>query len=119
MLIQVDYSIDKQWNVWVKVGIRKLVSLDGITNTMTEYESAIVNQDSATAATMSPGPGHHPAVGVVYTSNKLINLLPLSVSGDDACDTELNQSGSDLLDDIGWGFSGHNEEATNTPVSQW
>jgi hypothetical protein len=34
--------MDDQWNMWTKVGVRKLVSLDGETTTMSEHESCIV-----------------------------------------------------------------------------
>jgi hypothetical protein len=62
---KVDYATDEQWKMWVKVGVRKLVSMDGVTVSMTEHERNIVTQNySSTVTSPSTGAGHHETVAV-------------------------------------------------------
>ena len=43
---QVNYLNDDQWNLWGKLGIRKLVSIDGTTPSVKEHENIMVRQSS-------------------------------------------------------------------------
>jgi hypothetical protein len=107
----VDYSVDEQWNLWVKQGIRKLVSCDD----MPEQMGTKVGPQYNTA---SPPPGAWPATGPggsvailehSFTSGKQ--------SWDVAEDNELDQTGGDLLQTIGWDWMERNQAAPNTQVS--
>ncbi len=104
--------------MWVKVGVRKLVSMDGVTVSMTEHERNIVTQNySSTVTRPSTGAGHHETVAV-YRNNESVHT-PSPASWDMERETELNQTGRGLLDDIGWDWYPSNGRAPDTPVRNW
>ena len=45
--VQVNYKMDEQWQLWSKVGIRKLVSIMNVAIPMTEQERCIVERHSS------------------------------------------------------------------------
>jgi hypothetical protein len=103
--------VDEQWNLWVKLGIRRLVSSDDMPGQM----GTTVGQHYNTA---SPPPGAWHATGPVGSVAILDNSLTASKqSWDVAEDTELDQTGGDLLHSIGWDWMERHHAAPNTPVS--
>jgi hypothetical protein len=113
--------MDEQWNMWVKVGVRKLVSTDGATANMTEEESKIVKENNCSTF-KSPSTGarqqpalDNPSLSNIHESEHAPSQALWNLDDDD----ELNQSGSELLNEIGWGWIPANQKATNTTVSNW
>jgi hypothetical protein len=103
--------VDEQWNLWVKLGIRRLVSCDD----MPEHMGTKVGQQYNTA---SPPPGAWHETGPVGTVAILDNSLTASKqSWDVAEDNELDQTGGDLLQTIGWDWMERHQAAPNTQVS--
>ena len=126
--LKVDYSMDDQWNMWVKVGVRKLVSIDGVTTlSMTEQELNIVGQNyNPVVNSLSTGAWHHSspnntaasAAPFLSTINDAVHS-PLQASWGTEQDNELDQSGNDLLNELGWDLPRGNTHVTpSTPVSQ-
>jgi hypothetical protein len=90
--------MDDQWNIWVKVGVRKLVSLDD----MTEQVGNRVGQNYNSTFT-SPSIGtwnpYVPVRRVAVLDNQFSFCHKL---WDMARDNELDQTGGDLIKQIGW-----------------
>jgi hypothetical protein len=120
MCAKVCCSIDKQWKLWVKVGVQKLVSLDGVTTSMTEQESCIFRKDNSSVCHKSFNSGmawHHQSVSVQMAALENRVLLPMHGGWEDMeHDRESCRRGNELLDVMGW----DNQVATNnTQVSHW
>ena len=49
--VQVNYEMDEQWQLWSKVGIRKLVAIMNVAIPMTEQERCIVERHSSATFT--------------------------------------------------------------------
>ena len=110
--IQVNYSDNEQWNMWVKVGIRKLVSSDGKTTTMTKHESSIVRQHGNISFPSQISGAWNKSLQVSSAALQEPFVLPsiqntvhtkfpasAAMEQDDAYDSEM---GSDLLEELGW-----------------
>jgi hypothetical protein len=105
--IKVDYSGDDQWNRWVKIGVRKLVSVDdGVYTKMADRTIAnnqyclpfpgTPNDQWAQSATVKGGPLANSFASPANHDSQLHGTW------DAGRDIELNESGSDLLQAIGW-----------------
>jgi hypothetical protein len=118
--------MDDQWNMWVKVGIHKLVSIDGMTTlSMTEQELNIVGQNcNPVVRGLSTSAWHHSypvstaalATPFVATINESVHS-PLQASWDTEQDNELDQSGHELLNELGWDLLRGTHITPSTPVS--
>jgi hypothetical protein len=113
--------------MWVKVGVRKLVSIDGVTRlSSTEQELNIVGQNCNPAVNSpSTGAWHHSspkntaaaAAPFLSTINEAAHS-PMQASWDTEHDNELDQSENDLLNELGWDLPRGNTHVTpSTPVS--
>jgi hypothetical protein len=124
--LKVDYSMDDQWNMWVKVGVRKLVSIDGVT-TLSRTEQALnlgeqnchpVVNDPSTSAWHHSSPMSTATLAATFvaTINESVHS-PLQASWNTEQDNELNQSGHELLNELGWDLPRGTHITPSTPVS--
>jgi hypothetical protein len=117
---KVDYSTDAQWNMWVKVGVCRLIAAEGSTTSMTDQENVIVERDfspnfispsnctwnyssSATAASASFAEPCTPS----------FQARPWGMEEDNALDL----SGGDLLDAMEFNVDQGHHRTLNTSVS--
>jgi hypothetical protein len=91
----------------VKLGVRQLVSADGKPGPLTEQERAMVTQNDHVTFTS-------PSAGARQQALDQPTPLPAWTSEHDL---ELNGSGEELLETIGWDGFQENEEANDAPVS--
>ena len=103
--------------MWVKLGIRKLVSSDGKTATITEHESCIVRPHFNTITYSS---------NILGASNETVPIneealqnpfVQFPASGAMEVDDLLDQSGIELLNAIEWDPDGEIQVPPKTTVS--
>jgi hypothetical protein len=108
--------MDDQWNIWVRIGVRKLVLLDD----MTEQAGNRVGQNYNSTFTSPSIVTWNPYVpvrrGVAVLDNQFSFCHEL---WDMARDNELDQTGGDLIKQIGWDWLEGGQALPNTPVSYW
>ena len=117
--LKVDYAMDDEWNRWVKVGIRKMIA------PTTEQESNIVGQNySSTYTSPTISPWHQSApVRLDALDNhfqaeintSIHSQVPRSWNLD--LEHDLEKSGTDLLDQIGWDWNLDSQVTPRTSVS--
>jgi hypothetical protein len=121
--------MDDQWNMWTKVGVRKLVWLDGETTTMSEHESGIVMSQhrSPACATVSTSSWQQPTedrrsiVAIASQFPSAAHALPHTPamgSWNQQYNKMLSLCGSNVLDHLAVAEQRSNLPAIiNTPVS--
>ena len=112
--------MDEQWQLWVKLGIGRLVSVDG-------QGSKMVGQSCSSTFT-SPLPGawdRSVPVQVPPKENRFLSTIDTSVNTpwpawwNSDFELDLDQSGGELLHAIDWGSTEGNTVPPYTPVRYW
>ena len=103
--------------MWVKLGIRKLVSLDGKTAPMTEQESSIVNANTATSTPRSTGTGYNQAFAVPTPSPEIVDLGGHPFDWGTVDDDGWVNATNAVLDDMGLNGEMSIQDCTDAPVS--
>ena len=100
--------------MWGTVGVRRLIAgSDGVTSS-----SNVLGQNDGPMVRGSSAGGWQPTTAVL--DNPYAALMPLPALWDTEHDTALDQSGSDLLEGIGWDLPPQNSAPANEhPVSLW
>jgi hypothetical protein len=107
--------MDAEWNMWVKMGVRKMVSADDMPAPTSHrgrqnYNSVFASQSNDAWSPSSP-------IGRASVLDSQFSLC--EDSWDIATDDAFNQTGGDLIKRLGWKFPEGNQAVTNTPVSYW
>jgi hypothetical protein len=118
---QIDYANDEQWNIWVKAGVWKLLSSDGKSPGITNYND---NNRDQNAASISPHQSLHDK-GRISNNPITSTVTPLQTSCDMPTYMPLLDlhSGEEYLDamDFDFTFEHHQEPrvmTTNIQVSE-
>lgn len=101
--------------MWVKMGVRKMVSADDVPATTSHWGGQMYNSTFT-----SPSNGAwNPSVPVGHAA-VLDNPFSLcQESWEMDTENELDQTGGDLIKRLGWTFPEGNQAVANTPVSYW
>jgi hypothetical protein len=117
---KVDCSTDAQWNMWVQVGVCKLIAADGSTTSMTEQENVIVERNySPNSMSPSNGMWNYSSSGTAASASFVepctpsFQARPWGMEEDNA----LDQSGGDLLDAMEFNVDQGYHRTLNTSVS--
>ena len=112
--------------MWVKLGVCKLVSIDGNQECKTELQSKIVRRDSRLMLPTRAAKACRPPTNQVNTMNHEHRVSPniqalvptaLPTSWTVEHDAAINATGLDLLPDVGWNTPLAYEPEPVTPVS--
>ena len=112
--------MDEEWQLWVKVGIRQLVSVDGPGSKMVGQRCSSTFTPPLTGAWHQSVP-----IQVAPLENRFFSNIEASVNTPSPAlwnsdfEFDLEQSGSDLLRDIGWSSIEGNPVPPDTPVRYW
>jgi hypothetical protein len=102
--------MDAEWNMWVKMGVRKMISADD-----TPAPTSNRGGQNYNSTFTSPSNGAwNPSIPVgqaVVLDNQFSHCQE---SWDMATDNELDQTGGDLIMRLGWDFLEGNQALTNT-----
>ena len=126
LFIKVDYSMDEQWMMWIKLGVCKLVSNDGNEGSMTEPESKLARKNYRSVLPTQAAKACRLPTNQVNTINHGHRVSPnipalvraaLPTSWTVEQDAAINATGLDLLPDLGWNTPLAFEAEPVTPVS--
>ena len=118
--------MDEQWMMWIKLGVCKLVSIDGNEGSMTEPESKLVRKDYRSVLPTRAAKACRLPTNQVNTMNHEHRVSPniqalvptaLPTSWTVEQDAAIDVTGLDLLADLGWNTPLAYEAETVTPVS--
>jgi hypothetical protein len=117
---KVDCSTDAQWNMWVKVGVCKLIAAEGSTTSMTDQENVIVERNySPNSMSPSNGMWNYSSSATAASASfaehctPSFQARPWGMEEDNA----LDQSGGDLLDAMEFNVDQGCHQTLNTSVS--
>ena len=117
--------MDDQWNMWGKVGVQRLLSVDGVTTSMPKQEHNIGGQygrsifpSPTNLAFNQPVTKRRAAMVTPFSTGIDASVdMPLPMSWNEDLDTELVTAGNQLLGIMDWPLNMEEDEATHTPVS--
>jgi hypothetical protein len=101
--------------MWVKMGVRKMVSADDMPAPTSHRGEQIYNSTFTSPLNGAWNPSI--PVGRAAVLDSQFSLC--QESWDMEADNELDQTGGDLIKRLGWNFPDGNQAVTNTPVSYW
>ena len=108
-----NYANDEQWNVWVEEGFRKLVAVDSATTSMHKPADNYVEKSNCINST-SPSRGAYERLAEFVNNT---NKTPRQATWGVEEDRELDLSGGDLIEEIGWDWSRVTNITTDSRVS--